>query len=85
MPAEVDMLKLVEKLTNGCQINISKTGTKLIFKPGIIDCNEGLDVHHDCHLSRNIVYYLELVTVLGIFGKSQLSLKLTGNTDDNLD
>ena len=76
---------MIEKVTNGCQVNISKTGTKLIFRPGIIDCNEGLIVEHECHLARNISYYLEVVSVLAVFGKTELNLQLTGNTDDLLD
>ena len=39
---EVNMLKLVEKITNGTEVNINTTGTRLIFKPGIIDSREGL-------------------------------------------
>ena len=82
---EVNLLQLIEKVTNGCQVNISKTGTKLIFKPGIIDCNESLIIEHDCHLHRNISYYLEVVCILAVFGKTELNLSLTGNTDDLLD
>ena len=36
---ELSLLKLIEKITNGCDININKTGTRLILKPGIVDCN----------------------------------------------
>lgn len=43
---EVDLLKLVEKLTNGTEININKTGTRLILKPGIIDSGEGAPIEH---------------------------------------
>lgn len=82
---EVDLLKLIEKITNGTTSVINKTGTKLIFRPGIIDCAEGLQVQHDCHLARSITYYLEVVAVLGIFGKTDLWLELTGNTDDQID
>ena len=82
---EVNMIQLIEKCTNGCQVNINKTGTKLIFKPGIIDSNDGLEVEHECHLARNISYYLEVICVLAVFGKTQLSCSLTGNTDDTLD
>jgi len=66
-------------------VNISKTGTKLIFRPGIIDCNEGLLIEHQCHLARNISYYLEVICMLAVFGKTELNLLLTGNTDDLLD
>jgi RNA 3'-terminal phosphate cyclase-like protein len=42
LPYEVNLLQLIEKVTNGCQISISKTGTRVVFKPGIIDANEGV-------------------------------------------
>ena len=85
LPYEVDLLKLIEKVTNGTTSVINKTGTKLIFRPGIIDCAEGIKVEHDCHLARSMTYYLEVVRVLGIFGKTDLWLELTGNTDDFID
>ena len=84
-PYEINLVELIEKVTNGCQININKTGTKLVFKPGIIDSNEGLNVEHNCDLGRNITYYLEVVCILAIFGKTELNLTLNGNTDDTID
>ena len=85
MPYEVNLLQLIEKVTNGCQVSISKTGTRLNFKPGIIDTNEGVEVEHECSLERSITYYLEVICILGVFGKTQLSLTLNGNTDDYVD
>ena len=81
---ELSLLKLVEKLTNGSVVNINKSGTRLIFRLGIIDCNDGLAVEHDCHLDRNITYYLEVVVPLAVFGKTIMNLTFKGNTDDNL-
>lgn len=66
-------------------MSISKTGTRLIFHPGILDSNEGLLVEHDCDLTRNISYYLEVVCPLAVFGKSEMNLLLSGNTDDLTD
>ena len=85
LPYEVNLLQLIEKVTNGCQISISKTGTRVVFKPGIIDANEGVDIVHQCSLERNITYYLEVICLLGVFGKTQMSLTLQGNTDDYID
>ena len=82
---EVDLLKLIEKMTNGTEVNIDKTGTRLILRPGIIDCAEGMPIEHSCDLKRSITYYLECVVILGIFGKTGLNLTLSGNTDDDLD
>ena len=82
LPYEVNLLQLIEKVTNGCQMSINKTGTRLIFRPGIIDANDGIEVQHDCDLGRSITYYLEVVCLLAVFGKTELNLVLTGNTDD---
>ena len=82
---EVNLLKLIEKMTNGTEININKTGTKLIFKPGIIDCFEGLLIEHKCDLARSVTYYLEVACLLGIFGKTTLNMELEGNTIDEID
>lgn len=79
------MLKLLEKITNGSTSIINKTGTKLTFRPGIIDSADGLLVTHDCNLERSMTYYLEVVCVIAIFGKTDLWLEMTGNTDDHLD
>lgn len=79
---EINLLQLIEKVTNGCHININKTGTQLIFKPGIITCNDGLLVEHKCTHARNISYYLEVIAVLAVFGKTELNLTLYGTTDD---
>ncbi len=72
-------------MSNGTDININKAGTRVIFKPGIIDSGEALLIEHECNLGRSITYYLECIVVLGIFGKTMLNLTLTGNTDDRVD
>ena len=82
---EVDLIKLIEKITNGTEVNINKTGTRLIMKPGIIDSADGAPIEHNCDLKRSITYYLECLVMIGIFGKSTLNLILHGNTDDSID
>ena len=82
-PHEINLLQLIEKVTNGTQVSINKTGTRLIMHPGIIDSNEGLLVEHDCHLDRAISYYLEVVCPVACFGKNEMNLMLSGNTDSN--
>jgi RNA 3'-terminal phosphate cyclase-like protein len=79
------MLELIQKVTNGTEVNINKTGTRLILKPGIIDSAEGAPIEHKCDLKRSISYYLECIVLLGLFGKQSLNLTLTGNTDDSID
>ena len=84
-PHEFNLLKLLEKVTNGAEFNINKTGTRIIMKPGIIDCNEGMPIEHQCDLGRSMTYYLECILLLGIFGKTTMNLTLMGNTDDDID
>lgn len=84
-PYEVDLLNLVQKVTNGTEVNINKTGTRLILKPGIVDSAEGSLIEHNCDLERSVTYYLECICLLGIFGKQNLSMVLNGNTDDSID
>jgi RNA 3'-terminal phosphate cyclase-like protein len=79
------LLKLIKKLTNGTEVNINKTGTRLILKPGIIDSGEGAPIEHKCDLKRSITYYLECIVFLGVFGKQAMNLTLHGNTDDSID
>lgn len=85
LPYEVNLLQLLEKLTNGTTSIINKTGTKVTFRPGIIDCNEGLLIEHACSLERSMTYWIEPACILGLFGKADLWMDLTGNTDDHLD
>ena len=33
---EASFLRLIDKITNGCQIEINDTGTKMRYKPGMI-------------------------------------------------
>lgn len=84
-PEEINLLKLLEKVTNGTVAVIGKTGTQLIFRPGIIDANEGLLVEHDCSLERSVTYWAEPMCILALFAKTDLWLELRGNTDDLLD
>ena len=39
-------------------------------------------MQHECDLERNVTYYLELICVLGVFGKTEMAVTLHGNTDD---
>ncbi|KAI9204732.1 RNA 3'-terminal phosphate cyclase domain-containing protein [Polychytrium aggregatum] len=79
---EISFLRLLEKLTNGSQIEISYTGTALIFRPGVIT---GGSVKHECPKSRAIGYFLEPLIALAPFAKSPFSVTLTGITNDNVD
>ncbi|GLI64197.1 hypothetical protein VaNZ11_007389 [Volvox africanus] len=80
---EASFLRLLEKLTNGCVVEINETGTSLRYRPGVVVCGSGLV--HDCGTSRSIGYFLEPLLVLGFFGKKPLSIILRGITNDETD
>lgn len=79
---EISFLKLIEKMCNGCVIEISFTGTCVLFRPGVIT---GGKIIHDCPPSRALGYYLEPIIALSVFAKTPLQLTLRGITNDNID
>lgn len=79
---EVSLLRLVEKVTNGSQIEISPTGTSFLLRPGVMI---GGLITHDCPLSRSVGYFLELAIPIACFMKKPLVLTLRGITTDDKD
>ncbi|KAI8614943.1 18S rRNA biogenesis protein [Chytriomyces sp. MP71] len=79
---EVSFLRLLEKCTNGSTLEISYTGTSLLYKPGVI---MGGRIVHDCPDSRAIGYFLEPLIALAPFAKIAFHLTLNGITNDNVD
>lgn len=80
--AEISLLKLIEKVTNGSTVEVDETGTEVTYKPGIL---VGGEVEHDCGLDRSIGYFVELLMYLAPFCKTPLNCTLKGITNDNLD
>ncbi|KAM0907802.1 hypothetical protein ACQ4PT_002395 [Festuca glaucescens] len=80
---EVSLLRLLDKISDHSDIEINETGTKLRYKPGVII--GGKDLEHDCGLQRGIGYFLEPLILLGLFGRSPLSIRLKGITNDTKD
>lgn len=81
---EASLLRLVEKMTNGSQIEISATGTSMRMKPGVLT---GGKIVHDCHSAhRGLTYFLEFLTAVAPWCKVPLHAELTGitNCDDDL-
>ncbi|KAI9325443.1 RNA 3'-terminal phosphate cyclase/enolpyruvate transferase [Zopfochytrium polystomum] len=79
---EVSFLRLLEKVTNGSTVEISYSGTALIYRPGVI---VGGKVEHACPTSRAIGYFLEPLIALSPFCKTPLTATLTGVTNNNID
>ncbi|PFH54186.1 hypothetical protein AMATHDRAFT_72706 [Amanita thiersii Skay4041] len=79
---EINLLRLLEKVTNGTVIEISVTGTAILLKPGVIS---GGAIIHECPLSRSVGYYLEPVIALAPFSKRPVQLTIRGVTSDDYD
>ena len=79
---ESSLLRLLDKLTNGSKIEVSETGTRLTFMPGILT---GGRVEHDCGTERSIGYFLEVLVALGPFSKNPLNVTLVGITNSQND
>ncbi|BBN19949.1 RNA 3'-terminal phosphate cyclase-like protein [Marchantia polymorpha subsp. ruderalis] len=80
---EASLLRLLEKISHGSSVEINETGTKLKYKPGILV--GGRNLVHDCGCSRSIGYFLEPLLILGLFGKTSLTISLKGITNDVTD
>lgn len=88
---EVNLLRLVEKVTNGSTIEISVTGkatliifrwplgTSFILHPGLLP---GGSFTHSCHIGRSIGYYLEVLLPLAPFCKKPFNITLYGVTGE---
>ncbi|KAI9322574.1 RNA 3'-terminal phosphate cyclase [Dichotomocladium elegans] len=79
---EATFLRLLEKVTNGSTIEISYTGTSILYKPGTI---QGGRIDLDCGTERSISYYLEPMIALAPFSKKPFVLTLRGITTDHID
>ncbi|KAK4872494.1 hypothetical protein RN001_014523 [Aquatica leii] len=79
---EVNLIRLLDKVTNGTIIELNETGTSLFFQPGLL---HGGSLQHDCCLDRGIGYYLEVLVMLGLFCKVQLNVTLRGVTNNCID
>eukprot|EP01122_Echinamoeba_exundans_P004771 TRINITY_DN15006_c0_g1_i1.p1 TRINITY_DN15006_c0_g1~~TRINITY_DN15006_c0_g1_i1.p1 ORF type:complete len:359 (+),score=42.26 TRINITY_DN15006_c0_g1_i1:16-1092(+) len=81
---EASLLRLMDKISNGCKIEIDYTGTTVYYKPGVLT---GGKVEHDCGLERGIGYFLEVILCLAPFCKKPVKATFMGitNHSDNLD
>jgi len=73
----------MEKITNGCVIQINEVGTNVYYRPGAIIGGKYLE--HDCGTERSIGYFLEGLLCLAPFAKEPISIKLKGVTNHHLD
>jgi len=79
---ESSLLRLIDKVTNGSKIEVSDTGTRVIFRPGLLI---GGRIEHDCGTEHSIGYFLELLISLAPFCKDPINAVLTGVTNNQID
>ena len=86
-PHEISLLRLLESLTNGSHIEISYTGTILLYKPGLITGSasgsganaQGVIRHEiDGRNTRGLSYFLMPICLLAPFSKAKFSILFTG-------
>ncbi|KAL2216316.1 RNA 3'-terminal phosphate cyclase family protein [Thermoascus aurantiacus ATCC 26904] len=85
-PHEVSFLRLLEAVTNGSQIEISYTGTILVYKPGLITGSapgagaSGGVIKHElpAGCTRGVSYFLIPLCLLAPFSKAPMNVLFTG-------
>lgn len=79
-PAEFSLLKLIDSVTNGSFIEISVTGTTVLYRPGLITGNGGKVLKHTLpeNCTRGVTYYLAVLAALAPFSKASFSIVLDG-------
>lgn len=86
-PHEISFLRLLEAVTNGSHIEISYTGTVLLYKPGLITgsaSGSGANVsgvlQHElpANNTRGISYFLLPICLLAPFSKAKFNVLFTG-------
>lgn len=79
---EISFLRLMESVTNGSQIEISFTGTTVIYRPGIII---GGSHTHNCPNSKPVGYFVEPLLYIAPFSKKKFSIIFRGITASHSD
>lgn len=85
-PHEISFLRLLEAVTNGSQMEISYTGTILVYKPGLITGSStgsgasGGVIQYELpsNCTRGLSYYLIPLCLLSPFSKSPMKVLFTG-------
>ncbi|CCH61363.1 hypothetical protein TBLA_0E03090 [Henningerozyma blattae CBS 6284] len=78
----VSFLRLLEAVTNGSKMEISYTGTTVIYTPGIII---GGSHSHKCPNSKPVGYFVEPLLYLAPFSKKKFSIVFKGITASHND
>ncbi|KAF7594430.1 hypothetical protein BBP40_009250 [Aspergillus hancockii] len=85
-PHEISFLRLLDAVTNGSQVEISYTGTIVVFRPGLIIGSaagtgaSGGVIRHElpAGCTRGVSYYLLPLCLLAPFSKAPMKVLFTG-------
>lgn len=85
-PHEISFLRLLEAVTNGSNIEISYTGTTLLYRPGLITGSapgsgaSGGVIRHElpAGCTRGVSYFLVPLCLLAPFSKAPVNVLFTG-------
>lgn len=85
-PHEISFLRLLEAITNGSQMEISYTGTIVVYKPGLITGTapgsgaSGGMIRHELpsNCNRGLSYYLIPLCLLAPFSKAPMKVLFSG-------
>lgn len=85
-PHEVSLLRLLDSVTNGAQIEFSYTGTTVLYKPGLITGSaanlgaQGGVLRHELPAdnTRGVSYFLLPLCLLAPFSKDKVNVIFTG-------
>lgn len=58
---EVNLIRLLDKITNGTRVELSETGTSMYFQPGIL---VGGQVTHNCCTQRGIGKWVSAIHII---------------------
>eukprot|EP00760_Papus_ankaliazontas_P001687 PhM_4_TR10568/c0_g1_i1/m.2660/K11108/RCL1; RNA 3'-terminal phosphate cyclase-like protein len=75
---EVNLLRLVDRITTGTKLDVSPDATAFRLTPGVI---AGGAISHPCPGSRGLGYWLEFLALLLAFGKTPSEVTLHGVTN----
>ena len=86
-PHEISFLRLLEAVTNGSNIEISYTGSMLVYRPGLIAGSapgsgaSGGVIRHElpANCTRGVSYFLIPLCLLAPFSKAPVNVLLTGS------
>ncbi|KAK5654978.1 hypothetical protein OQA88_6737 [Cercophora sp. LCS_1] len=85
-PHEISFLRLLEAVTNGSAIDISVTGTKIAYQPGLItgtvagagSAGDVINFTLPDTITRGVTYFLLPLALLAPFSKAHMNVRFSG-------